>query len=229
MNVSITISGLLIGNAYRAYERCVEDRLSGNVFTTEDNNLSFHAIDVYILSVTALEAFINEVCFGGPKIRMINGAPVPRDQIEDLELKKKYYLLPLLLWGKTYERGARPYQDFEMLIRIRNDLIHYKMRHYHRDNEPKYFKILSERDALLSSPHPDADFAWVFKIFNSKGALWAYNTACRMAKELLRLADQQTQGVWSQMVDINFREIPGDYWKRIIEESTNLSKEPRDK
>lgn len=220
MNGSITISGFLIGNARQAYERCVKDRLSGKVFTTVDNNLSSHAIDVYILSVTALEAFINEVCFGGPKISMINGTPAPRDLIEDLEIRKKYYLLPLLLWGKTYEREVRPYQDFEMLVRIRNDLIHYKMRGYQRGKEPKYFNVLAARGALLTSPHSDADFAWVFKIFNSKGALWAYNTTCQMAKELLKLADQQTQGFWSQTVDINFREIPDDYWRKVVEEST---------
>jgi hypothetical protein len=219
MNGSITISGLLIGNAYRAYERCIQDRLSGKLFTTDDNNYSPNAIDVYILSVSALEAFINEVCFSGPEIRMINGTPAPRNLIEDLELRKKYYLLPLLLWGKTYERGVQPYQEFEMLVRIRNDLIHYKMRRYHRGDEPQYFKILSERGALLVSPHPDADFAWVMKILTSKGALWAYNTACRMAKRLIELADEQTQMVWRPMLG-NFKEIPDDYWRKLVGKST---------
>lgn len=219
MNVSITISGFLRVNAYRAYERCIKDRLSGKVYTTEDNNYSPNVIDVYILSVSTLEAFINEVCFGGPEIRIINGTPAPRELIEDLEIRKKYYLLPLLLWGKTYKRGTQPYQDFEMLVRIRNDLIHYKMRSYHRGNEPKYFRILSERGALLVSPHPDADFAWIMKILTSKGALWAYNTACRMAKGLIELADEQTQTLWSPILG-SFQEIPDDYWKKIIEEST---------
>jgi len=108
--------------------RCIEDRISGKVFTTEDNNFSDHALTVYIMTVTALEAFINELCFG-PSSKMLNKDRIPVEFFEDMEIRRKYYLLPLLLWGRTFDRGAPPYQDFEILIRLRNSLVHYKETH----------------------------------------------------------------------------------------------------
>ena len=55
---------ILLSEAKIAYFNSLSDR--NKSLTTKDNNYSIHAISTHILTTTALEAFINEVCFGYP-------------------------------------------------------------------------------------------------------------------------------------------------------------------
>lgn len=148
-----------MATARNAYIKCIEDRISGKVVTTEDNNFSDHALTVYIMTATALEAFINEVCFG-PTSKMVSKVPIPAEMAEDMEIRHKYYLLPLLLWGRTFDRGVQPYQDFDMLIRLRNALVHYKMKSFDGSETPKYFKWLREKGLLITSGKPDVEITY---------------------------------------------------------------------
>lgn len=137
---------------------------------------------------------------------------------------RKYSLVPLLLWGTTFDRGASPYQDFDVLVKIRNDLVHYKMQAYTLGEGPAYFKQLSDRGLLLTSGKAAAPYIWLHNMSNSKAALWAYNTACRMAKKLMEFADEATRQMWQGMLE-NFAEVPDDYWKSIVTTSNGTSPE----
>ena len=216
----MTLSGTLIERARLAYVRCVQERLSEHVFTIEDNNYSENAIDVFILSVTALEAFINEAAFS-PMARSTSRLAMVGDMLEDLDIRRKYVLVPQLAWGQTYDPGVQPYQDFEMLVRLRNDLVHYKMKFYSHGQEPGYAKTLSQRGLLLLPKPPDlqARFPWPTELLTSKAALWAHNTACRMVRSFIAMADEETTELHGSLAN-KFREIPLDYWKTILEAST---------
>lgn len=215
----MTLSGTLIGRARLAYVRCVKERLSGRVLIMKDNNYSESAIDVFILSVSALEAFINEVAFT-PMSGVIGRLGIAGDMVEDLELARKYYLVPLLAWHHTYDRGRQPYQDFKMLVAVRNDLVHFKMKFYGHGEEPGYAKTLSQRGLLLPKPaSPHMGFLWPAELLTSKAALWAHNTACRMVRTFMDMADDETRDLHGHLAG-NFAEIGADYWKTILEDST---------
>lgn len=211
-----------MASARIAYNKCIEDRISGNVAITDDNNFSQHALTVYIMTATALEAFINEVCLG-PTSKMINKAAIPLEMVEDMEIRRKYYLLPLLLWGRTFDRGAQPYQDFDILMRLRNALVHYKMKSFAGSETPKYFQWLRDKGLLITTGKLDADYAWLHQLSNSKAALWAYNTTCQMANKLIEFGDETTKTLWRGMLD-NFQEIPDQYWRSLIPSSKPTSK-----
>ncbi len=212
--VFVTISGSFMVTARAAYIKCIQDRVSGKVIITEDNNYSDHSLTVYIMVITALEAWINEVCLS-PTSKMLNKITVPIDMLDDLEIKRKYYLIPQILWGRTFNLGEKPYQDFEMLVSLRNALVHYKMKSLDTTNPPKYFKYLRDKNLLISTGKTEVDYVWLHQLSNSKAALWAYNTACRMANGLIDYADDNTKTFRSGLLG-NFEEIPENYWETII-------------
>ena len=216
VTMATPLSGVLIGNARRAYERCIRERLDGKVFVTDDNNFSNYALDAIILSVAALEAFLNEAALN-PVALGIRRAEAALEGLEELEIRRKYVLVPLVLWGRTFDGSRQPFQDFECLVRVRNDLIHYKMPFFPSGHGPKYLRHLGTNKLLLESGGPSC-FGWVENLSSAKVALWAHNTACRMAKELMVMADAVGRA-WGDRAE-NFGEISPDYWKSIVEGSS---------
>ena len=179
----------------RAYELCVEclqETYPTELGTTAANDFCAHAIDVYIFSVAALEAFINETLLSEFYIPgSTGGVPwrVFRNTFEDLGIKEKYYLLPLFLFGKTYDKGRQPYQDFTTLVKIRNTLIHHKEK-----SVEQKFQVAS-----LSS---------------AERSRWAYNTACRMVFKLLEFGSSELSDsrLWAKS---ELRLITKDSWEGI--------------
>ncbi len=220
-----TLSGQLMLEAKTAYFNCIRDRILGNNLTTEDNNYSIHAISVYILSVTALEAFINEVCFGLPFGMSSRKASISDKELNELEYEEiceKYYRMPQILWGNTFDKGTSPYQDFAALVRLRNDFVHYKMKELPRDKYPRYYRWLEGKGILLDSgKKPGFGFAlgWFCDALSTKTAWWAYNTACKMANKLIEISAQETKAFWETLTADNFKEIPEQYWKTLVPDS----------
>lgn len=174
--------------------KCLQDKESGHVTIYNENSYSDWAIEVYIMTVIALESFINEVIssFAGKSIEKI-----PIEIFEGMDLRRKYYYFPLLYWDKTFNKAEYPYSDFNVLVKIRNCLVHYKMD---SEEEKKYFKFMNNKKLLIPLN------AFTQKISNRKSALWAFNTTSKMAHKLIELSDKRTQILWGSMLS-NFNEI----------------------
>jgi hypothetical protein len=85
-----------------------------------------------VFAAASLEAFLNESAYLAENIR---GAPpivsafaqVMADAEESrVQIQSKFQLGSLVLTGRTYEKGAAPYQDFSDLLALRNLLMHGK-------------------------------------------------------------------------------------------------------
>lgn len=177
-----------------------------------------HALAAYVLAVASVEAFINEV-FVGPPVLARQGQTVagPLDiegDLEGLDLRTKLVLLPQLAFGKTLSRDRQPYQDMAMLIKARNDLVHYKMR----DRAPKYVAQLLQRGIALV---PERDLcdpaghlfgaAWTRVISTVEGIRWAHNTACATVMALGELMAPEAR--LARWLVGNFKAVP-DTWIR---------------
>jgi len=203
-----TISGTLLGQARAACNRCVADGKSGLVFTTKDNNYSTHAMSVYILSVATAEAFMNEVVFLSHHWKHDAKSKALLEEIIEMDPLQKCSELPVKLWGKELEKSRPPYQDFYHLMKIRNEITHYRMEpsKFAKD----YLQYLGDRKVLLGTPD-QFGFGHLDPVLNTKAAEWAYNTACRVAKQLIELAqDDTTPFINENLNDLrpNFQEIP---------------------
>lgn len=179
----VTVSGDLIRHVRHIYEMALEDIASGKVVRRGINGYTHHALPAYVVSVAAVAAFINEAFLSFVAQGFLKGLPLwnlPKDWLEKVELSHKLVLVPLLLFGQSFPRDSQPYQDMALLIKIRNDFVHYKMQ----GEPPRYLKPLDDRRISLSAPTKDQyiDYVWPHKLSTSEGIRWAHNTACEVVQ-----------------------------------------------
>ena len=121
---SILYAGLLYRVATVAFERC---KLSGS---KED------ALSIIIFAASAIEAYLNELgevsdTFGrasGDEILKTLSVVLKDAEDSRLPTTTKCMLAKKFMTGINYDRGANPYQNFALLIDLRNLLIHSKPR-----------------------------------------------------------------------------------------------------
>ena len=101
---------------------------------------------------------------------------------ENGSLMKKYLELHALCKdGEKADKGANPYQDFSLLVSIRNDIVHTKGERLSIFNEtpdingyPTFIKTLSQKKIIET----DKKFSsWLNLIENKKFAEWSLETA----------------------------------------------------
>ena len=185
------ISCALIHQVKRMYLMSLDDALNGNSVRHGINSFAVDGIAAYIIAAASVEAFINETFLTLFPRAQFKDSPLwnmPTDWLEKVELSAKLILIPQLLFEKTFRQNEQPYQDMSLLIRIRNDMIHFKMH----IKPPKYISHLSERGiALVASDFKEngADYAWPHKLSCSEGIRWANNTAYLTIQKLTEFVD----------------------------------------
>jgi hypothetical protein len=70
------------------------------------------------------------------------------DSAEKLELREKLIKLPARVLGRTLSKGEQPYQDIDILVKLRTELVHYKMN----TKLLKVFKQLADRKIIVGVP-----------------------------------------------------------------------------
>lgn len=197
---SVTISGDLIAHV-RALHKMAADKIDRG-----DTDLSPLAIPAYIVAVASVEAFVNDV-FLSKFASMILGEGLLPAESDKLDLALKLILLPHLAFGRTLSKDMQPYQDMALLIRLRNELVHYKMG----AKPPKTVKELAQRGIAIpippkqeesGGPHP-----WAYRVSTLDGIRWANNTACATVCALVGLFPSGKQPPVAALA-ANFQPIP---------------------
>jgi len=154
-----------------------------------------------VFCAMALEAFINEC---GRLARTIPTAERQKvveafaSVLSELEERKeavvvKYHLGLLVFAGEAWDEGAKPFQDFKLLLTLRNEIAHMKgdawdsevgndKPHPERrpDQYPKWVRELRSRKLI---PDPKSSTSWLEQVSTPKVALWACWTACTITAE----------------------------------------------
>ena len=188
--IAVTISSEFINHVRQILWLCLDEAKTGKGVRLGINGYSFHALPAYYSAVAAIEAFINESLLGQSARILTKDSPLwnlPADWLEKLDIGIKLVLVPQLLFGRTFKRNAQPYQDMTLLIRIRNDLIHYKMS----GRIPRYLSYLDDRGITLRSPRAKdskVDYVWPHKLSCTEGVRWAHNTVCETVSSLVSFA-----------------------------------------
>jgi hypothetical protein len=176
------------------------------------------ALVAIVLSVVALEAFINEMA-------EMASAAMPKAETEPQKiaafaeilkyveesrgsLEMKYNLAKWVCTGQFYEKDAKPYQDFADLIATRNALIHYKVLDkitFAEDGsasmaEPKILKRLESKGILADVP-AGLNVAWIEKVGTSATARWACETAAAMVQSTIA---SLPEGLFKRVAEAGF-------------------------
>ena len=157
-----------------------------------DNGITDYAIPSYILSVAAVEAFVNE-SFLALGTRFLKGSSFEKLSDEEIKefrekksLRNKLIQLPKLAFDQeVFNSSQQPFQDMNYLIKVRDSFVHYKMA-----IEPEYEGIhdyLVMKGVARKSPN-DPNRFWAQDLCTFEGIRWAHNTALVIIKNIIDTA-----------------------------------------
>lgn len=151
-----------------------------------------HALSAYILAVAAVEASINELFLSEFSETWLIDSKVIfelREFLERQEVVPKLIILPQLAFGKRLSTGQQPIQDMNMLVRLRNELIHYKMS----GKTPTFVRDLAQRGIAIQLPSGEGETVgpWVTRVSTLEGITWAHHTACRTVRAVVALFPEE--------------------------------------
>lgn len=156
-----------------------------------------------LFSVLALEAFINEsgdIAEMVPTLhrqKIVEGFSAVMSELEDRKesLLIKYHMALLVFSGSTWDEGSQPFQDFKLLVSLRNALAHTKADKWEAmvsDSKPDPLRKLDQYPKLVQQlcqkrliEEPATSVSWLEVMATQKVANWACLTAESVTKAFL--------------------------------------------
>ncbi len=183
-------SAAMIGIARRSY------------YEPDDREPPKNGITTIIMSVIALEGFMNELIHDAKTYIIASesrGRPVHENlkryvtimtiMDEKISIESKFLVASEILGGKIYEKGKPLYQNFHLLISLRNALVHTKPDGFtytdegeFKSNNDKLLKFLYGRKLI-----DRRDIPLGFTVGNKDIAKWAFNTAANMVRSIIEM------------------------------------------
>jgi len=164
-----------------------------------------------VFSVVAVEAFLNEATemalgfsdyAGEPQVVPVFAECMVEAEKSRASLESKFALANWVLVGKKLDKGAQPYQDFALMVRLRDRLLHFKGNERFDQNATaeEFHKSLIQRfgnedDLLAEDMEPGS---WIHAIETKAIADWSCSTAARVVVEFVSKAPQ---GVWRSFLE----------------------------
>jgi len=168
-----------------------------------------------VFSVVALEAFLNEATEKALSVLSSkhsssfepNVVSVFAEFMADAEksrasLESKFILGNWILTGNKFDRGAPPYQDFWLLLRLRNDLVHFKPNEpFEQGSTPEEIhKNLIGRFSgknILADNFGQSVMSWTETVQTKAVAVWSCETAAQMVADFV---DKAPEGGWRNLL-----------------------------
>lgn len=188
-------SGCLFGIAKQAYERA--KAATGHDRSHESNK----PLISIVFAAAAGEAFMNEI---GELAGQRALAPQPEEvrslahllsEVEDARgsTNLKVLIAKLALAGKTFDKGLNPYQDFAILIELRNSLMHLKIDRIERVkineirvHHPGVIDKLRSKNVLAQFENDrNAVASWLIRISTPAMARWSCNATVGIVKDIV--------------------------------------------
>lgn len=215
------IANIMIGIAKTAYERAKASANNDRAIVNGD------PVVAIVFAAAAGEAFINEIAEMAPMkfghLPELGNAP---DQIDSLgrlldeterskgTTKLKYMVAKVALTGKSYDKGLPPFQDFSLLMDLRNALMHMQLD---RINSVEPAKVDIQYPAVVSKLRSKAILAvvegddtnnaivsWLSRVSTPAAARWACNTTAAIVKDV---ADSIPDGDLKQVTDLMYYSV----------------------
>ena len=181
------------------------------------------SVSAVIVAATATEAFINELSHMLSTLDTLGRRALPTtlidwkgigellEQLEDAhaQVTAKYLLASILLPKDALRKGEQPYQDFAMLIDIRNDFAHPRAQ----VRPPKYFDTFVNKRWTYNTKTDEVKLVgWMLQLETPEIARWACRAAHNIiwdiverfegtAEPLIQLLHQRLRFHWSKTVN----------------------------
>jgi hypothetical protein len=163
-----------------------------------------------IFSAVSVEAFLNEAAEmalsysdmpSEPEAVSVFAQCMMEAEKSRASLESKLALANWVLVGKKLDTGAQPYQDFALIVRLRNDLMHFKGNERFEPNvspeefHKKLIRRFGNRDLLAQDIEPGS---WIHAIETKAIAEWCCRTAAQVVVDFVSKAPH---GVWRTFLE----------------------------
>jgi hypothetical protein len=163
------------------------------------NGYHQYGLSIFPLAVATWESFLNESCLslGARMDSRTNVLWEMQEQVEKWNTTTKAHLVPLLLFGKTFDKATDPYQEFQRLVAIRNHITHFRME----EIPASAVKDLSQRKLTLQLPG-NTQAPWTFRLSTTEMVRWSINVTVRMIKKVAGMFPEQQQPITFMLDEI---------------------------
>jgi hypothetical protein len=148
---------------------------------------------VIVLASTALDAYINETL---AFFYLMEQDLHKRQDIAKLrteKLRPRWIAAPLLLGGTAFDVRAEPFLSFDLMLTLRNKLVHYSAG-FRTTNEYPLEKIAEYKKRFAFTHEGTAD--WTSQVLNLECARWGCRTAQAMVLTFHKLSHIQQLQFW---------------------------------
>ena len=179
-------AGVLYRVAKCAYERTESAR-------SDTGRSQNDALTALLFSAATLEAFIAELANVAKKVAgfdptssrtLLAALAEVLDEIERSRgsVRLKYLMARAILSGQAYEKGQKPYQDFDLLFTIRDAILHHKPE----EITPEPHRIIAGLSSrgLCERSEPHVKRSWLDQIRTRAVARWACNVVRDMVASI---------------------------------------------
>lgn len=181
---------------------------SEKTMPTGINGYHTYGLSLYPLAVAAWEANLNENCMSRMAETKFPASILwdIRDKADRWTIEEKTILIPKFLLGKTFDKAVQPYQDFSLLIGIRNHIVHFRPEIVPK----KGLKELSQRHITLGQP---LSHLWHLELESTECVRWGINVISDMIHHLASLLYPNSP----------FSKTDSDLFKRISEDEARAT------
>ncbi|GAB4578012.1 MAG: hypothetical protein Fur0022_07440 [Anaerolineales bacterium] len=208
-----TNSARLFAIAKQAYERAKAE------VSHELSHESNEPLIAIIFSAAAVEAFINEIgvlashSTSEPASNQIQNIGSLLSEIEDARgtTNLKYMVGKFVLTGKAFDKGKNPYQNFALLIELRNSIMHSK---FDRIKSVRVNDVQIDRPPIIKKlpkkilgnfggdRNPIAN--WLDLVSTPATAKWACNAASEIIKDMVEAIEAIPDSYLQQLINLYF-------------------------
>jgi hypothetical protein len=177
-----------------------------------------------VFAAASLEALINEVLElaeieiqdgGGDKLLQAFVDVLSEAEESRSSIALKFALSSIVLRGRSYPKGEQPYQDFSLLINLRNAIMHlrpttlFRVEEHGVQLDVKGILTQLQRRSLITLPVPGSNA--VTDLLNEASrpevARWAVNAAANMAQSFLSMFPDPFRGGVLTDQSVVFRQV----------------------
>ncbi len=204
MNAYFIKSALLFNEATKAYVRTADAPAEGA-------GCQYDALGSIVFAAAALEAWIGEMARLASRSGVLTGTPqldafsqvVKEAEESHGSVRLKYLAAKAILTGKPCDKGGRPYQDFKLLFKVRNALVHMKPEampptEAEGSSIPPLVKELGLRAEVDMGTC--TRLSWMDRIATRSVARWACNAAPDMVHSIRLGLQNQAQSELSEVI-----------------------------
>jgi hypothetical protein len=175
-------------------------RAGGQLLALVSTTFSAAAVEAFLNEATKMASDYSDMQSDPQAVRLFAECMTEAEE-NHTPLASKFALANWILLGMRLDKGAQPYQDLDLLVRLRNRVMHFKgnkrfEQHITADEfHSELIQSFGNKNLLAEDMEPGS---WLHAIETKAVAEWSCRTA---AKVVVDFVSKTPQGMWRNFLE----------------------------